>query len=143
MTMTGQCLCGQIKYEIKSSQKMMGICHCKNCQRQAGSAFSTLAAVSRSDFNFTAGQPTLYSDSDTNSGNTVKRYFCGHCGSPIYSAISSKAETLHVKAGTLDDTSGFNPQYNIWCDSKQNWVVLQDGVPEMSQGFKGTKNVTK
>ena len=130
---SGECLCGKIKYELKCAPQIMGICHCKNCQRQAGSAFSTVAAVPSSDFKFTAGEPRLYNDCDTDSGNTVKRYFCGHCGSPIYSAISSKPETLYLKTGTLDDTSGFSPQFNVWCDSKQNWVELDENVPQIAK----------
>ena len=132
MAVTGQCLCGQIKYEVKGTPKMTGICHCKNCQRQAGSAFSTLASVPKADFSFISGEPKLYSDSDTDSGNAVKRYFCGNCGSPIYSVTSSKADTLYLKTGTMDDTSGFSPQFNVWCDSKQNWVELAEGVPQMA-----------
>ncbi|ARN73093.1 GFA family protein [Oceanicoccus sagamiensis] len=133
MAVTGQCLCGQITYELKAAPTITGVCHCKNCQRQAGSAFSTLAAVAVSDFKFTAGQPKLYRDSDTDSGNRVKRYFCDHCGSPLYSAVSSKPDTVYLKAGTLDDTSGFIPQFNVWCDSKQDWVILDEGVPNMAK----------
>ena len=47
MALTGRCLCGSVQYEIDSEPTMPGICHCKNCQRQAGSAFSTLAGVPR------------------------------------------------------------------------------------------------
>jgi hypothetical protein len=110
---------------------MTGVCHCKNCQRQAGSAFSTLAGVPGSDFNLTVGQPKLYRDSDTNSGNTVERYFCGNCGSPIYSVIASQPDTIFLKTGTMDDTSSFTPQFHAWCDTKQNWVVLEDDVAQM------------
>ncbi|HJN94466.1 MAG TPA: GFA family protein [Gammaproteobacteria bacterium] len=112
---------------------MTGICHCKNCQRQAGSAFSTLAGVPSSDFSFTSGEPRLYEDNDTDSGNKVERYFCANCGSPIYSAILSQPETLFLKTGTLDDTSEFKPQFHVWCDSKQNWVTLEEGVPQMGK----------
>ena len=112
---------------------MTGVCHCKNCQRQAGSAFSTLAGVPTSDFNFTSGQPKLYKDSDTDSGNTVERYFCGNCGSPIYSAIAAQPDTLFLKTGTMDDTSGFTPQFHVWCDSKQDWVSLEENVPHMGR----------
>ena len=136
MKVTGQCLCGQIKYKVKSAPTMMGVCHCKNCQRQAGSAFSTLAAVPSSDFHFTVGQPKLFNDSDTDSGKSVKRYFCGNCGSPIYSVTSSKADTLYLKTGTMDDTRGFIPRFHVWCDSKQGWVAIEDGVPQMGKGFE-------
>jgi len=129
MAITGSCLCGDIQYELSSAPSISGVCHCKNCQRQAGSAFSTLAGIPKAEFRFTKGEPKLYQDSDTDSGNTVERYFCGRCGSPIYSAIPDQPDTLFLKTGTLDDTSGFQPQFHVWCDSKQSWVQLEKGVP--------------
>ena len=131
MATTGQCLCGDISYEIANPPAMTGVCHCKNCQRQAGSAFSTLAGVAKSDFQFTQGTPTLYADSDTASGSTVERYFCGRCGSPIYSVVPGQPDTLFLKTGTLDDTDSFAPQFHVWCDSKQNWVELDSAVPQI------------
>jgi len=133
MTITGHCLCGSIRYEFDNPPAMTGVCHCKNCQRQAGSAFSTLAAVPRSEFRLTAGEPKLYEDGDTDSGNTVQRYFCGNCGSPIYSAVPSSPDLIFLKTGTLDDTAGFKPQFHVWCDSKQSWVSLEEGVPTMAK----------
>jgi hypothetical protein len=133
MAISGQCLCGAIHYELDNAPQMMGVCHCKNCQRQAGSAFSTLAGVPRADFNLTSGEPKLYADADTSSGNTVERYFCGNCGSPIYSVVPGQPDTLFLKTGTLDDTSAFAPQFQVWCDSKQSWVSLEEGVPALAR----------
>ena len=132
MSETGGCLCGAIRYELENTPAMTGVCHCKNCQRQAGSAFSTLAGVPKSEFKITAGTPKLYVDGDTKSGNTVERWFCGDCGSPIYSALGSQPDSVFLKTGTMDDTSAFNPQFHVWCDTKQNWVDLQEGVPQMA-----------
>jgi hypothetical protein len=132
MTATGQCLCGEIKYELAAAPTMTGVCHCKNCQRQAGSAFSTLAGVTKTDFLLRSGKPKLYRDAATKSGNEVERWFCGDCGSPIYSALGSQPDTLFLKTGTLDDTSGFKPQFHVWCDTKQNWVTLDEGVPAIA-----------
>jgi hypothetical protein len=111
---------------------MTGVCHCKNCQRQAGSAYSTLAGVPKSQFALKQGELKLFLDTDTASGNTVSRYFCGNCGSPIYSAIPDQPEMVFVKTGTLDDTSTFAPQFHAWCDSKQDWVTLDEGVPVLA-----------
>jgi hypothetical protein len=111
---------------------MSGVCHCKNCQRQAGSAFSTLAGVPKAEFNM-SGAPKLYQDSDTDSGSTVERFFCGACGSPIYSAVPSQPDLLFLKTGTLDDTSAFTPGFHVWCSTKQNWVNLDEGVPQMEK----------
>ena len=133
MDITGQCLCGEIKYELLNPPAMTGVCHCKNCQRQAGSAFSTLAGVAKSDFSLTSGTMKLYEDGDTDSGNTVKRFFCGDCGSPIYSALPDSPDMVFLKTGTMNDTTGFTPQFNVWCSTKQNWVDLPQGVPAMQK----------
>ena len=130
MTQTGQCLCGAIKYQFDNEPVVAGVCHCKNCQRQSGTAFSTLAGIPTSEFKMT-GEPKLYQDADTSSGNTVERYFCANCGSPIYSAIPSQPDSVFLKTGTLDDTSGFKPSFHAWCSTKQNWVELDSDVPQM------------
>ncbi|MDA1074345.1 MAG: GFA family protein [Proteobacteria bacterium] len=133
MALTGQCLCGDVTYTIENVPAVTGVCHCKNCQRQAGSAFSTLAGIPKAEFKFTSGTPKLYEDAATDSGNPVERYFCGRCGSPIYSALPSQPEMLYLKTGTLDDTSSFKPQFHAWCDSKQTWVVLEKDVAAMGK----------
>ena len=130
---TGQCLCGEVTYRFAVEPLMSGVCHCKNCQRQAGSAFSTLAGVPKAAFEMT-GETKLYQDGDTDSGNTVDRHFCGTCGSPIYSALPSQPDVLFLKTGTLDDTSGFAPQFQVYCETKQNWVELVSDVPQIPRG---------
>ena len=130
MAHTGHCLCGAISYEFANDPLMTGVCHCKNCQRQAGSAFSTLAGIPAADF-VMQGTPTLYQDGDTASGNTVERYFCGTCGSPIYSALPAQPDMIFLKTGTMDDTSGFKPGFHVWCSTRQDWIELDDSVPQM------------
>jgi hypothetical protein len=129
MPQTGQCLCGEIKYTIEKPLQMMGVCHCKNCQRQAGTAFSTLGGVPVTEFHMTQGEPKVYIDPDTESGSAVERFFCSECGSPIYSAVPSFADMIFLKTGTLDDTTNFLPQFHLWCSTKQNWVDLAEGIP--------------
>jgi len=130
MAHTGQCLCGAISYEFQNPPAQTGICHCKNCQRQAGSAYSTLAVVPMAELTIN-GEPKLYTDADTSSGNPVERYFCGNCGSPIYSAVPSMEGIAILKTGCLDDTSEFKPMFQTWCESKQDWVELGEDVPVM------------
>ncbi len=129
---TGQCLCGAITYEIDGDFTAQGVCHCKNCQRQAGSAFSIIAGVPANNFRLTSGTLSVYEDTG-DSGNPVNRQFCGNCGSPILSAIGTQPDAVYIKAGTLDDTSELNPQFHVWCDSAQNWVVIPEGVPAMAK----------
>ena len=111
---------------------MEAICHCKNCQKQAGSAFSTLAGIKKSDFKLTGG-PKIYVDTATDSGASVERFFCGTCGSPIYSALPSQPDVIYLKTGTLDDTSEFNPSIHVWAATKQNWVEIDKNIPQLQK----------
>ena len=75
MSLSGSCLCGQINLTISSQPMMAGVCHCKNCQKQTGSAFSTLAGFPLSDIDFGDSELSMYEDSATESGSVVKRFF--------------------------------------------------------------------
>ena len=75
------------------------------------------------------GELALYQDSDTDTGNTVNRYFCGQCGSPIYSEVPGQPGMAFIKAGTLDDTDDFVAMFHCWSSKKQNWVELSPDVP--------------
>ena len=133
MAHTGQCLCGAIKYEFLSDPAAAVVCHCKNCQRKSGSAFATIAGVPKADFQMT-GKPKLYLDNDTDSGNTVERYFCGNCGSPIYSAVPAQdPDNIYLNTGTMEDTGGFSPAYHVWTSTKQDWVALSEDVPQITK----------
>ena len=130
----GGCLCGRIRYQIGADGLRHGTCHCKHCQRQGGSAFSTLTVVKQSDFTILQGQPSLFIDTNTASGNTLLRYFCNQCGSPIYSAVKDSASPfIGIKSGTLDDTSSYRPTFQLWCESKQDWLRLEEDVPQMAR----------
>lgn len=130
---TGGCLCGAVTYEMSMEPVVNGICNCKNCQKQAGSAFSTISGVPKAAIEVKGDALKTYRDSDTDNGGTVERFFCGECGSPIYSVTPGQPDLVFLKSGTLDDTSGWVPQFNLWCSTKQDWVVSPEGVPSMDK----------
>jgi hypothetical protein len=49
----GGCLCGKIRYTSAAEPVMTAICHCKNCQKQAGTAFSIIVAVPKGTLSIT------------------------------------------------------------------------------------------
>ena len=48
MHIEGSCLCGQVHYSADVEPTFIDVCHCADCQRFTGSAFSTVVAVSSS-----------------------------------------------------------------------------------------------
>ena len=121
---TGQCLCGAIRYRMTAEPVMTLTCHCKNCQRQAGSALSVIVGLPRGGLEV-EGEPTVYEDRGE-SGQAVYRKFCGTCGSPLFTEAASAPQLDFVKAGTLDDVSWLEPSLHCWTKSAQPWVALGD-----------------
>lgn len=120
--MTGGCLCGQVRYSVDGDVAMQVNCHCKNCQRQSGSAFSTIIGVPQDALTI-EGELKTYDDQGE-SGEAVLRDFCPNCGSPLFSRVAVAPGLVFIKVGTLDDTSSFTPAMHLWTKSKQHWVDL-------------------
>jgi hypothetical protein len=130
---TGGCLCGAVRYAAEGAPVMVVACHCKNCQRQSGSALSTIAAYPRDAVSI-EGELTAFHDTGE-SGGPVIRKFCGKCGSPIISDIPQPQleGLLFVKTGTMDDTSGLAPATHLWTTSAQHWFVYSEGVAKVER----------
>lgn len=135
MGQTGGCLCGAVRYEITAEPAMTAVCHCKNCQRQAGSALSVIVGCARDGIEI-SGETTTYTD-EGESGHSVLRKFCPTCGSPLFTDAQSAPQLLWVKAGTLDDTSWLKPQIQFWTKSKQDWFQLDEAIPAVAANPTG------
>ena len=79
--------------------------------------------VPKSAVTFTSGQPKCFADT-AQSGNILKRYFCGDCGSPIYSQRANLPERLVLKVGTLDAPGDMKVVMNIWTNSARPWMTI-------------------
>ncbi|CAG8866858.1 GFA family protein [Pseudomonas fluorescens] len=122
-TLNGSCLCGNIQYSTLAAPLMTAICHCSDCQKQSGSAFSINVLVPTDGFEV-AGKSLSSFSSNGGSGLPVQRFFCSNCGSALYSAVTTMPGLFAVKAGTLSDTSALNPALHLWCASAQPWVPI-------------------
>lgn len=123
----GGCLCGKIRYTLKAEPFATALCHCTNCQRQGGAAFSVNLLFAAAQVDIT-GQLSEFID-HSDKGDPVGRQFCGNCGSPILSALTTMPGMVAIKAGTLDDTSGVKPQVQVWCASAQSWFMPDPALP--------------
>ena len=121
--LAGGCLCGALRYTISVPVTELRACHCTHCQKASGGAGSVNAVVPAAAFRFTQGTPKRY-DAAAASGRTLHRYFCGDCGSPIYSQRPTMPDTVVVRAGTLDDSSGMKITTNIWTRSARPWAHI-------------------
>lgn len=129
----GGCACGALRYELSAAPLMIYNCHCANCQKITGSAFTVSATVPEAGFSFVSGDPkTVEWLSD--AGNRRFGWFCRDCGSRIAHGQKPSIGMLSLRAGTLDDTSWVEPVGDIWMKSAQGWVkplpLQTEGQPQ-------------
>ena len=122
--LSGGCLCGAIRYQISSAVTELRACHCTCCQKSSGAGGSVNAVVPSADVTFTQGTPKRYT-MKADSGRTLHRFFCGHCGSPLYSQREVSPERMVIRAGTLDNPPPMKITAHIWTKSALPWVRLE------------------
>ncbi len=63
----GGCLCGNIRFTLSGDPAMTAVCHCRNCQKTAGSAFSVVAIAAKGALAI-EGQPEICVDTGDSGG---------------------------------------------------------------------------
>jgi hypothetical protein len=127
--LSGSCACGAIRYECDAESLFSLNCHCRDCQRETGSAFAAILGVPAAAFRISRGSPG-YFDVVADSGRTTRRAFCAACGSPLFGRPDSRPELVTIRAGSLDDPSGFRPERDIFTASAQPWDHMNPALPK-------------
>ena len=126
---TGGCLCGAVRYESAGEPLFSLQCHCRDCQRSSGTAYIAAMRVPAAGFRITRGAPKRYL-SRSESGNEIARVFCGDCGSPLYVQVSTRPDIVGLRVGTLDDSSQFRAEADIFTKSAQPWDHMDPALPK-------------
>ena len=125
MDATGGCLCGSLRYTLKAEPTLIGVCHCRDCQKFTGSAFSFLVAVPLTALEIEGSSKTF--DKPGDSGHPITRRFCPECGSSIAEEAFTRPGLVLINAGTLDDPPQFTPTFEIYCDRELPGARLNCG----------------
>ena len=127
--MTGNCLCGEVKYEIDGKISPIWLCHCSKCRRQTGSAFHASAVCRPDQFRWVSGVDSIAEYEDTPS-YTVR--FCKKCGSPVPSP-SDDRELVFLHAGGLNEDPGREIAHHIFVGSKAPWFDVLDAKAQYEE----------
>jgi hypothetical protein len=95
-------------------------CHCTECQRWSGSAFSVSMPVAAKSFRVARGEPKHWRRTGA-SGVESTYWFCGDCGGRVCGARDARPDIIAVRAGTLDDASWLRPVAHVYMRSAQAW----------------------
>lgn len=126
----GHCLCGAVEYQVPDDFKYVGFCHCSDCRRFSGSAFSALGGIPTASFQVLKGQESIATY--VKSESTVLA-FCRVCGSSLYAEKPQKS-MVHLRLGTLNEAPSLAPQFHSYVGSKAAWEQINDGLPQFEAG---------
>ena len=140
--LTGGCMCGAVRYELKSDPSDSGWCHCRTCQLFSGAPAMAFASVPQGDFVWTQGEPQVRRIKSSTFG---RRTFCGECGSPLQVMVDHQPETVDFPIVTLDEPDRVAPEFHIFWGSKVGWFNPNDDLPRHAKfrpntrGLEGTE----
>jgi len=126
-TFSGGCLCGYVRYEHVGDPGGANYCHCPDCRRTTGSAFSIGVRGRVDKLRIVSGRVKAYTKI-ADSGNEITREFCPECGSPLFTKSPAHPEFVYIKAGSLDDPSLVKPACQIWTEMAVPWSCIDEGL---------------
>ncbi|WP_202326322.1 GFA family protein [Mesorhizobium sp. 113-3-9] len=107
---SGGCLCGAVRFLVKGAPLRVGLCHCQDCRRTSGSAFTFFGVWPRPAYQG-AGNLRAFEG----------RSFCPECGARVASLRGDEAE---IMLGTLDSApSDIIPGYELWIGRREPWLM--------------------
>jgi len=116
MTITGGCLCGQVRYQTSADPLWICHCHCGMCRKQTGAPVATFVGFRAGTVRWTGKEPARY-----RSSKDAERSFCPACGSTIG---FHRAQETSLLIGGFDALGEF-PVSKVW----SGHVWFKDRIP--------------
>ena len=119
----GGCLCGAVRYTLRSAPDWSAHCHCRSCQKATGAGFATWVGVKEENFEVSHGRLAIWVSSPG-----VQRGFCDQCGSSLTYVGDRWPGQVSVLAATLDEPGIATPTAHVYVEHKLPWVRLDDDL---------------
>lgn len=121
------CRCGSLKAECTGEPVLMSVCHCVECKRRTGSAFSTQARFAAENVNVMGEFRTFVRTAD--SERTLTYQFCPNCGSTIAYQIDMMPGVVAIPLGAFGEEVLPAPAYSAYERRKHPWAsITGEGV---------------
>jgi len=113
------------------------LCHCVDCHKATGSAYSTNWILPRTVFKVVSGEPKVY-QATGGSGKIINSNFCGNCSTLMFNLPELVPDKVILKAGIMDDGAmhKFKPNTETFVGQKPNWLDHIEGSKLFEGGRK-------
>ena len=129
MTITGECFCGEVSYQISGSLRDARSCHCSKCRKAFSSQASAYALVDSEEFAWITGEELL---STYIGKHGYGLQFCKLCGSTLCGVFNDQVHG--VTLGCLNGDPEVELRMHIYVGSKAKWETIPEGVTQYCEG---------
>jgi hypothetical protein len=130
--LTGGCGCGAVRFELTEPLTGAGYCHCTRCQRRTGTAASANGQAAPGSLRVLSGEDRMRVWKPEGGW---EKWFCGDCGSALFSRSPDDPDRVGVRLGVLDADPGVRPAYRQFVAYAVPWEPLpDDGLPRHPEG---------
>ena len=132
--LSGGCGCGAVRFEVSAPLGSALYCHCTRCQRRTGTGASATALAQPGSFRIVSGEERLRA---WRPESGWEKWFCGDCGSAVFSRHPSESERLGVRLGAFDTDPGVRPSLHQFVASVAPWEPIpDDGLPRFAESSR-------
>ena len=122
--MQGRCLCGAIRFDVKTTDPACVNCHCETCRRQCSAPMTTYIATPDGEWRWMQGEPKIF-----RSSPGVERTFCRDCGTPLSFRSAKMSGVMHFYVAAMELPEVFQPSLHVAHEEKLPWLNLGDELP--------------
>lgn len=136
-TRIATCRCGQLRAICNGAPVRVSVCHCLECQKRSGSAFSAQARWPDEQVALIGEAKTWVRVAD--SGHRATYRFCPNCGSTVAYVIEGWPDVTAVPLGAFADPEFPAPKFSVYEHRKHAWTAVLGADVEHSS----TPSVTR
>lgn len=132
----GPCYCGAVVLQSSASPTSIIHCHCRQCRRLSGAAFTTWLGLPR-EATAISGATNLQRFAPSDNG---LRHFCRHCGTHVFTEDKRLPDILGVPAGILSSALTAQPSGHYFFSNKATRHSCHDDLAKFGgvSGFEST-----
>jgi hypothetical protein len=115
-----RCTCGALSARAEGDTVRVSLCHCLECKRRTGSAFSWNATYEADRVEIAGPYRTHTRDSD--DGRWGRHHFCPECGVAVFYEIEARPGMISIPAGAFADPDFPSPTIEVYDERRCPWL---------------------
>ena len=139
MVRVARCLCGSLRVTADGDPLVVNICHCIDCRRRTGAAFSYNAYFDRECIQIEG--PTKSYEREGQEGRKIRHHFCPECGTTVFWDFDLRPERCGIAAALFEQPFSPSPSYSAWETMRCEWVPLPEGMAHFPENPAAPKTV--